>query len=63
MFIYRKERWLCHYEHYRRTAVKKLTSYITIKSHWARVKGDQRKTWEKEIKAHMKVGLDKGLLI
>jgi len=59
MFIYRKERWLCYYEHYRRTAVKKLTSHIT--SHWARVTGDQGKTWEKEIKACMKVGLDKGL--
>jgi len=61
MFIHRKETWLCNYEHYRRTALKKLTSHTTIKIHWARVTGDQRKTWEKEIKAHTKVGLDEGL--
>jgi hypothetical protein len=48
MFIHRKERWLWNDEHYRRTAVKKLTSHTIITFHWARVTGDQREKHEKK---------------
>jgi len=53
MFIHRKERWLCNYEHYRRTAVKKLTSHIKIKIHWARIKQDTRERHGKKKLKHI----------